>query len=59
MHANTFPASRRACGTLALAALLFLSGCAGYPYWGGWSQRPTPKQKATALEQPVPPPGQK
>jgi hypothetical protein len=56
MNANTFSASRRACGALALATLLFLSGCAGYPSWGRWSQSPTPQQKATALEQPVPPP---
>lgn len=59
MHANTFSASRRACGALALAALLFLSGCAGYPSWGRWSQSPTPQQKAAAMEQPLPPAVQK
>jgi hypothetical protein len=53
MHANTFSVSRRACGALALAALLFLAGCAGSPSWGRWSQSPTAQQKATALEQPV------
>jgi len=57
MHAKHFPASVRIRGALALAALILLSGCAGYPYWGRWSQRPTPQQQATALEQPVPPAG--
>ncbi len=54
MHANKFSVSARVRGALALAALILLSGCAGYPYWGGWSQRPTPKQKTNALEQSAP-----
>ncbi len=59
MHANKFSVSRRAGGTLALAALILLSGCAGYPSWGRWSQSPTKQQKATAMEQPVPAAGEK
>lgn len=54
MHANKFSVSTRARGALALAVVMLLSGCAGYPYWGGWSQRPTPQQKAQALQQSAP-----
>ncbi len=41
-------------GALGLVLLSLLTGCASFPSWGAWSQRPTEAQIAAAMSQPEP-----
>ena len=55
MNAKNFRAIPCVSVVTGLAALLLLTGCAGAPYWGGWSKRPTAMQFSDGRGQSEPP----